>query len=1460
MKKLFSVLAALFVLLSLAPPAQAAVGTTKIYFNSVDDLVQLGICGNYNLNGVHYITPSEVTLLQPGDAGYNADFPYRVVISSENQDGATYFDAALSGTYFGFKLADGATMTIKKKNQSASTFSTWGTTSSVNPNPSADGLTWYYTGMSSYADVHVEITGASAPDITPTLDVVRGTASDVAGQISDGSAVTIQNGKLVFKDAQQPITLWNANGQHTANIRGSSVRFASVSVDGTPVDVQTPANYPNSYFYQLPTLTDASVVTVTVTNDITVHLQTNATEISQLSFRNSAGSTISPVSADGAYDITFDATLQPITISPADGYQIDQVMDGMNNPVGTKLANGSYEVSGLTDDEYLGIYVSAASSSTDATVSVTFPNEQNAGLVEFYYGNGNRLTLSDTHTLTFPAGQQVTAMLSFSAPQGTTIDGSVISGDGTVDDSEKNYGTLYFNGLTDGSAISVTVTTPAAGWNIPVTFEGTGAEKAPEYVNFTKVSGDFTFDAATSSLTGVTSSTMMAVTLSTPASETDIYTLAGVTGTGVSVSAAGGQYLCRSFTEGATLTITVNKETPAPQPVGVACQLNVTNANSQKLTGMEDVVVILDKDGTRLHVENGVLDIPAEGQPLTIKAADPTDDGYAEVWQVYCPSATITEEGTAPNKIYTVSGLTNDTRNFQIDAKYFSNMEYGGWKVQAPTDLPDGMEMTDPAPYTYVKVTQSNDSICTTTATRYNFNKLFTPLTFTPTDEHFPILSVQYKYGSDFVNYGTKNADGSWTVPVDQEYSSGSKVYEYLYTYVQLGYVANPEPVIETLTVPVTFDEGDRLKLQVTDKDNNVLELTDENDLVFKADVQPLLFECVDNTKYEISSIAATPETVTVTPDATTGGYYVSGMEAGAAITLSITKKVVAGPVTVPVTVTGVPEGMTATALLNFNYASWNYPGPVYDEATNSLTFNTGDQPLTVTMDYSQSKDFKIESITTTVGKAEFKTTDYGTQRWELSELTAESVLTINIAQIERNWLDVPVTVTGYSDKALYISTQGSYDLQIKDGKLHIDGDEQPLSFSLQSDYKKLCTLDKVEVTGPGEATFVDDQYTPQWQVTGLTAESAITVTLAERTDIVWLTIPVKAEGGNIAAVEIKPNESYQGLPVKDGAITFDSADQPLTVSMVYSYMQTYNLKDVTVAGAGTVTKEEGWSGDEYKLSGLDATSSITVVLELNSEKTWWTLPLTVEGGPADVLQFIDDDWNYLVQDGNGGLLMASDALQPIEVKVNYLYDEDYSIDSVTVEGGKAVQEDGATSWKLSDLTADSKITVVLNSNVPVETFKVPVNVTVSDGAEASWLAVYSRTMEPLAVADGKVEYTAAQLPLTFMLGNDQSALTAEEKYTLVVTVNEGNPATVENGQNIEGDASTAWYTVDGINADTVIDVAITKASAVNAIFMGPDAGDVYNLQGIRVLRAGQKADKLAPGIYIMNGRKYILK
>jgi hypothetical protein len=61
------------------------------------------------------------------------------------------------------------------------------------------------------------------------------------------------------------------------------------------------------------------------------------------------------------------------------------------------------------------------------------------------------------------------------------------------------------------------------------------------------------------------------------------------------------------------------------------------------------------------------------------------------------------------------------------------------------------------------------------------------------------------------------------------------------------------------------------------------------------------------------------------------------------------------------------------------------------------------------------------------------------------------------------------------------------------------------------------------------------------------------------------------------------------------------------------------------------------------------------------------------------------------------------------------------------------------------------------------------------------------------------------------------------------------------------------------VNADTSVKVSTTNGVS-NISVDGNASSEVYNLQGIRVARSAENLNSLPAGLYIVNGKKVVVK
>lgn len=538
------------------------------------------------------------------------------------------------------------------------------------------------------------------------------------------------------------------------------------------------------------------------------------------------------------------------------------------------------------------------------------------------------------------------------------------------------------------------------------------------------------------------------------------------------------------------------------------------------------------------------------------------------------------------------------------------------------------------------------------------------------------------------------------------------------------------------------------------------------------------------------------------------------------------------------------------------------------------ITIDPDAQPLT----FSATKKDGVKYAFSSFEVSEPATAKYSlaSDDYEVAGLTEHSVINLGVKEVPSQEIYVKANYSGVpkgmslSDIVVITDCDRNTLAVNAGGYIPTDAAAMPLKIALGTNpdtyekYSENYTLD-VALSGPGQVEFTSPSvYSPKgWYCAGLTDDSELTITIAP-IEHVMLDVPVSVtgvEGLPADALEFK-NASYKDVPFADGKITVDQSKLPLQISINYNYKKEYFIKDVAVTGAQAYAEFDEYY-NSWKVYGLTDQCAIAVDVE-PVQIDWIYAPLKVVGGDPAIVSFMDANYEGVKVDSEGRLKIDPEAL-PISAGVLYQYSDTFDVAKVELdpcsEGDLTYKTDEDYPdwgvWYINHIAQGATVTVTLRrlKSSPIE---VAVNVIADSDFKDEWLVINDNMDRPVFLADGKLSVTDDQLPLTFAL--DSSAL-PDPQYTLNVWVNEGSPAKVEKGQGSADDASSVWYRVSDINAQTVVNVEITKATGIDAL--AGDASrdcDLYNLQGIRVLRAGQPIGSLPAGIYVTDGRKILVK
>lgn len=549
--------------------------------------------------------------------------------------------------------------------------------------------------------------------------------------------------------------------------------------------------------------------------------------------------------------------------------------------------------------------------------------------------------------------------------------------------------------------------------------------------------------------------------------------------------------------------------------------------------------------------------------------------------------------------------------------------------------------------------------------------------------------------------------------------------------------------------------------------------------------------------------------------------------------------------------------------------ANWNS----YTIEDGFISIDPSAQPLS----FSATKKDGVRYVFSSFEVNEPATATYSiaNDEYDVTGLVEGSVINLGVKEVPSQEIFVKANYSGVPDgmslsDIVVITDRDRNTLNVNaGGYIPADMANLPLKIALGTNpttnekYSENYTLD-VTLSGPGVIEFTSPSvYSSKgWYCAGLTDDSELTLTITP-IEHVMVTVPVTVSGvENLPADALLfKNASYKDVDYVDGKITVDQSKLPLQISILTDYKKEYSIQTVTVTGGEAYAEFDDYY-NAWKVYDLTDDCSIAIDVE-PVQIEWIYAPMVVVGGDADIVSFMDSNYESVKVDSEGRLKIDPATL-PISAGVPYQYSDTFDVDKVEVSPSEEGDVTFTTYedypdwgvWKINKIEQGATVTVTLK-RLKSDPIEFAVNVTADKDSKAEWLMINDNMDKPVFLVDGKVSVTDDQMPLTFAL---DATMLPDKNYTMTLSVNDGNSAKVEEGQGSAEDKSSVWYRVSDINADTVLDINITKVSGINAVNEESEAADIYNLQGICVLRASESARALPAGIYIRNGRKIYVK
>lgn len=639
-------------------------------------------------------------------------------------------------------------------------------------------------------------------------------------------------------------------------------------------------------------------------------------------------------------------------------------------------------------------------------------------------------------------------------------------------------------------------------------------------------------------------------------------------------------------------------------------------------------------------------------------------------------------------------------------------------------------------------------------------------------------------------------------------------------------YSEGPLTISEQNTV--TLPSGKMLYLQGTTKDGNI---------------------------YTISGITFGDTPGAATEDMMEPGlWYVRNLTDESIVTINFTVT----PVPTDIHLTFVAEGASLSAIwLQGGYPRQNITIPT----DGNLTVKSDKQPFAITATQAAYENaLMVSDVKVTGAGAENATvecTNPAAGAWKVNGVADGQIITVVFSEIDTKTYKIPVVFNDIAATQVDILRYADDKvMELNDGQITYSAlDDNPIYISTAEGVTDNEVTD-VKIEGAG---IVDSSTSGFWILYNL-GESKIIVygknaTPEPEPQPTEYKMPIKFVNCTAADVTINNAATDFNLPIVDDAISITSGIKELYIESATDE----NLSSVAVEGPGTV--DEDYAPVAWFVS--DFTSKTTLVITGSKTEpepqptTDITVTLNVEGATAADLDIIAADKNSVKVSEENKFTITPEQMPLIIQTSQAAYGEGKNVTAITSEpeGITATESSIITGqWTVTGLTDGMTLNVTVAAPAPVEDITVPIIVKGGDAKDLhiTYDMFYTVDVKDVqTVTEGELSYQTANL--TFPEG---TKLTFESYGELGI---ESIEVTGEGTATCVNKEAELWG-VTGLTAASKLTIGY-DGSGIQALSVDNVAnGDIYDMQGRRVLRAGQDINKLAAGIYIVNGRKQIVK
>lgn len=420
-----------------------------------------------------------------------------------------------------------------------------------------------------------------------------------------------------------------------------------------------------------------------------------------------------------------------------------------------------------------------------------------------------------------------------------------------------------------------------------------------------------------------------------------------------------------------------------------------------------------------------------------------------------------------------------------------------------------------------------------------------------------------------------------------------------------------------------------------------------------------------------------------------------------------------------------------------------------------------------------------------------------------------------------------------------------------EEGKFTVTAEQKLMMQTGYDAYSKGLNITAITSTPEGVVAAESPAYPGTWDVSGLADGMALNVTVTAPAPVQDITVPVTVVGAEATDIRFT-YDYYMTLAITDGSITAP-AGKTLSVESIDD-----TISDIQITkGAGEAKMVADWGLWEVK--GLEQGSEMTITVGTpQPEDTDITVTLNVEGATAADIDILTSDNQSISVSEEGKFTVAPEQMPLVMQVTTSAYQQGMEITAIasTPEGATATASAEMPGvWSVTGLADGMTLNVTVTTAPVAKDITVPVAVYGGDAKDLYIIYDLFMTVTPADVKDateGDVTYQTCTFTMPAGKTLDIESYGELPIENIIITKGEGSAKLVNEEAGL-------WQ-VSGLTADSAMSIYYKGSGIISLAADEAVAADVYDLQGRRVLRAGQSASRLAPGLYISAGRKQLKK